>query len=224
MQTQNMPSIVETVETNYRRIQIFFYNLTPNLFIYILIRRKLKKINMKYVTFNPDIHDADKIATFKYEVDFRTFDKLFDSKQKAISTISKSLKKDKCIKVIYDDETLIGMITIYTHNTKHKTHFSSLKLLIVDILDYFVICDIKKDDFYIAELAIDKNQRSKGYGTRVLEDVIKYAKKKGYKRVILDADFRNPKAKKLYERLGFKVFNKKSFLKRGMYNMEFKLS
>ncbi|RAP50768.1 MAG: GNAT family N-acetyltransferase [Methanosphaera sp. SHI613] len=179
---------------------------------------------MKYVTFNPDIHDADKIATFKYEVDFRTFDKLFDSKQKAISTISKSLKKDKCIKVIYDDETLIGMITIYTHNTKHKTHFSSLKLLIVDILDYFVICDIKKDDFYIAELAIDKNQRSKGYGTRVLEDVIKYAKKKGYKRVILDADFRNPKAKKLYERLGFKVFNKKSFLKRGMYNMEFKLS
>ena len=48
-------------------------------------------------------------------------------------------------------------------------------------------------------------------------------KKNGFKRVILDADFRNPKAKALYERLGFKVYNKKSFLKRGMYNMEFKL-
>ena len=31
-------------------------------------------------------------------------------------------------------------------------------------------------------------------------------------------------AKALYEKMGFKVFNKKSFLKRGMYNMEFKLS
>jgi GNAT superfamily N-acetyltransferase len=73
------------------------------------------------------------------------------------------------------------------------------------------------------EIAIDENQRSKGYGTKVIKDVIDYAQKNDYKRVILDADFRNPKAKALYERLGFKVYNKKSFLKRGMYNMELKL-
>ena len=63
-------------------------------------------------------------------------------------------------------------------------------------------------------------------GPKVMEhikDVIDYAKKNDYKRVILDADFRNPKAKALYERLGFNVYNKKSFLKRGMYNMELKL-
>ena len=58
-------------------------------------------------------------------------------------------------------------------------------------------------------------------------DVINYAKSKNYKRVTLDADFRNHGAKRLYERIGFKVFNKKSvkFLnfERGMYNMELKL-
>jgi ribosomal protein S18 acetylase RimI-like enzyme len=116
------------------------------------------------------------------------------------------------------------MIIVYTHDKKPKSHFSSLKLLFVEILDHFVICDIKKDDIYIAEIAIDENQRSKGYGTKVIKDVIDYAQKNDYKRVILDADFINPKAKALYERLGFKVYNKKSFLKRGMYNMEFKLS
>ncbi|WP_407414043.1 GNAT family N-acetyltransferase [Methanobrevibacter sp.] len=179
---------------------------------------------MKYVTFDPEIHDANKIATFIYDVDFRTFDKLFSSKEKAISAIEKSLKMEECIKVIYDDETLIGILMFSTYDKKIKTHFASLKLLIVDILDYFVICDIKKGDFYIAGFAIDENQRSKGYGTKVIKDVIDYARKNNYKRIILDADFRNPRAKSLYERLGFKVFNKKSFLKRGMYNMEFKLS
>ena len=179
---------------------------------------------MKYVSFNPKIHDANKIATLKYNVDFRTYDKLFKSKEKSIAAIEKSLTKDECIKVIYDDENVIGMIIVYTHDKKPKSHFSSLKLLFIEILDHFVICDIKKEDIYIAEIAIDENQRSKGYGTKVIKDVIDYAQKNDYKRVILDADFRNPKAKALYERLGFKVYNKKSFLKRGMYNMEFKLS
>ena len=179
---------------------------------------------MEYVTFDPEIHDTNKIATFIYTTDFRTFDKLFSSKEKAVSTIEKSLKRDECIKVIYDDGNVIGMLMIYTHDKKSKTYFNSIKLLIVDVLDYFVICDIKEDDLYIAEIAIDENQRSKGYGSKVINDVIGYAQKNRYKRVILDADFRNTKAKALYERLGFKVFNKKSFLKRGMYNMEFKLS
>ena len=91
-------------------------------------------------------------------------------------------------------------------------------------MDHFVICNIEKDDIYIGEIAIDENHRSKGYGTRVINDVIDHARKKGYKRVILDADFRNPKAKALYERLGFKVYGKKSFLGRGMYNMEYVIS
>lgn len=179
---------------------------------------------MEYVTFDPKIHDVNKIATLRYNVDFRTYDKLFDSKEKAIAAIAKNQENDRHTKVIYDNENIIGMIIIYTHDNHPKTQFNSLKLLIVSILDHFVICDIKKDDVYIAEIAIDENQRSKGYGTKVIKDIIGCAQKNGYKRVILDADFRNPKAKALYERLGFKVYNKKSFLKRGMYNMEFKLS
>ena len=179
---------------------------------------------MEYVTFDPQIHDVNKIATLKYNVDFRTYDKLFDSKEKAIAALGKNLKKDECIMVIYDNKNIVGMLIAYTHDKQPKTHFNSLKLLIVSIWDHFVICDIKKDDLYIAELEIDESQRSKGYGTKVIKDVIDFAQKNGYKRVILDADFRNPKAKALYERLGFKVYNKKSFLKRGMYNMEFKLS
>ena len=69
--------------------------------------------------------------------------------------------------------------------------------------------------------------RGKGLGTEVLNDLISHAKSNGFKRITLDADFRNEGAKSLYEKLGFNVFNKKrvkigSFT-RGMYNMELKL-
>ncbi len=179
---------------------------------------------MKYMNFDPQIHDAEKIATLRYNVDFRTYDSLFGSKQKAIKALVKSLKDDKTIRVIYDGEDIIGILNACNYHNQPKSHFISLRLFIVEILDHFVICDIEKDDIYIGEIAIDENHRSKGYGTRVIKDVISHAQKNGYKRVILDADFRNPKAKALYERLGFRVYSKKSFLGRGMYNMEYKIS
>ena len=80
---------------------------------------------------------------------------------------------------------------------------------------------------YLAEIAIDESQRGQGLGRKVVCDVIKYAKSKNFKRVIIDADFRNKGAKKLYESIGFKEFNKKrvkiASFERGMYNMEFNL-
>ena len=159
-----------------------------------------------------------------YEVDFRTFDRLFKSKDGAIAAIERSLKKDECIKIIFDNGNLIGVLIFYTYYKRLKTSLKSFRLLIVDILDYFVLCDIKNGDFYIAEIVVDKDYRSKGYGKKIITDVLNYAKDNCYGRVTLDVDFRNVKAKSLYERLGFEVFNKKSFLKRGMYNMEFRLS
>jgi ribosomal protein S18 acetylase RimI-like enzyme len=100
-------------------------------------------------------------------------------------------------------------------------------LLIVDILDHFVLSDISEGDLYLAEIAIDPSLRGQGIGRKVISDVIDYARSKGYKRVTIDADFRNSGAKSLYESIGFRNFDKKqvkigSFV-RGMYNMEFNL-
>ena len=131
-------------------------------------------------------------------------------------------------KVILDDNgQIIGILMAYISKMPHDFRIKALKLIIVDILDYFVLCDIQKNDLYLAEIAIDNSLRGCGIGKQVLNDVIDYAREKNLKRVILDADFRNSDAKRLYEKIGFKVFNKKrlKFLhfERGMYNMEFKL-
>ena len=186
-------------------------------------------MDLIYETFNPEIHDVSHVARLVYDVDYRTFDMLFKSDKAAVKAISKYLaKKDlnDYFKVILDDDgEIIGYVSIYLHNDSHKFYFKSLRLFIVDILDHFVLCDIGENDLYLAEVAIDESQRGKGLGRKVVCDVIGYAKSKNYSRVILDADFRNKGAKRLYESIGFKEFNKKRLkigsFERGMYNMEF---
>ena len=107
---------------------------------------------------------------------------------------------------------------------KHLKFREALGLSKVSFMDNFVLVDVEDDDFYICELAICSSQRGKGYGTEALDQLIQLAKDLDCKRVVLDADFRNDGAFRLYSSKGFKVFNKKSFgipgKKRGMRNME----
>ena len=183
---------------------------------------------MRYETFDPETHDLLKVAKLVYDVDFRTFDMLFKNRDSAIKTIARDLPKRELgdyFKVILDDEgEIIGMLFVYTSEVSHKFYFKSPRLMIVDILDHFVLSDIEKGDLYLAEIAIDSSLRGLGIGGKVICDVIDYARSKDYKRVTLDADFRNAGAKSLYERLGFRQFNKKrvkiASFERGMYNME----
>lgn len=182
---------------------------------------------MKYETFNPKEHNISKVARFVYDVDFRTFDMLFKTPEAAVKTIAKNLKDEdlETFTVILNEENeIIGILIYYIDKFPHHFNFKSLRLMIVDILDYFVLCNVRPGDLYVAEIAIDESLRGKGFGKNVLYEVIDYARQNNLNRVILDADFRNTDAKRLYEKIGFKEFNKKrvKFLnfERGMYNME----
>lgn len=110
----------------------------------------LTVINLKYVNFDPKLHDTYKVAKYVYDVDFRTFDMLFKDEKQAILTIEKDLKKHKPesnFKVILnDDGELIGMLMAYISKMSIiEFRLKPLKLIIVDILDYFVLCDVKKE-------------------------------------------------------------------------------
>lgn len=185
---------------------------------------------MKYETFNPKKHDVLKVGELIYDVDFRTFDILFKSKNSAVNTIAKSLKDEDLetfLVILNDDSEIIGILIYYVSQFPKHFNLKSLRLLIVDILDYFVLCDVGPGDLYVAEIAIDNSLRGQGLGRKVLLETIEWAKENNLNRVILDADFRNSGARKLYEKLGFKEFNKKRVkiggFERGMHNMEFKL-
>ena len=101
---------------------------------------------MIYETFNPSKHDSRKVAKLIYDVDFRTFDLLFKSSDKAISTIEKQLKKEESFddtKVVLDENNnVIGLLIFWISKKPafyHSLKTVSLKLLIVDILDLSLI-------------------------------------------------------------------------------------
>lgn len=181
--------------------------------------------------FNKNKHPVKIIASLIYDVDFRTFDKFYKNKNQAIQDISKSLlkedEKDENLKVIFDNGEILGIILLWIRKkpsfVQSLLSFTSFKLLAIDILDYFVLSNVERDDIHIAELAITPQYRGKGFGSKIIKKVIEYGIENNFKRVTLDADFRNNEARKLYEKIGFKTFNKKEFLKRGMFNMEYVL-
>jgi len=60
-------------------------------------------------------------------------------------------------------------------------------------------------------IAVHSEARGKGIGSRLLEEIENYAKEHGFDRVRLDVIDINPKAKKLYERKGFKAVKTEHF-------------
>lgn len=197
---------------------------------------------------DPKLHDLRRVAELIYDVDYRTFDYLFKSKEAGVDAITNRLiysfqedvVTDELFKVFFDDKDteekeIIGMFNggkgVVHHYFKDilwlfkKLKFSqALPLAIVNFLDSFVLVTVKEDDFYICELAIHESQRGKGRGHEALDYLLKLGKDLNCRRTVLDADFRNDGAFRLYSSYGFKVFNKKSFgifHKRGMHNMEY---
>ena len=201
--------------------------------------------------FNPEIHDVYKVAELIYDVDFRTFEHVFKSKEEGVEAIKNRLllidfaedahvDENDLFYVFFDDEDtdekeIIGMFNggkgvnhslfgDIKNQFKILNFSDALALSKVSFMDNFVLVDVEEDDFYICELAICSNQRGKGYGHEALDQLIQLAKDLDCKRVVLDADFRNDGAFRLYTSKGFKIFKNKSFgvpgKKRGMRNME----
>ncbi len=200
---------------------------------------------MIFEKFNPEIHDYHKLASLTYDVDFRTYEKVFKNKDIALFALEdemllnfkKTSNENYSFYVILNDyRKIMGMVKISkgeTHNLIQDSLFlfknlrfsEASKLSYISFLDRLVLSKVNNNDLYIGEIAINPENRGQGLGKLVINKIIKYAKNEGYKRVVLDADFRNLGALKLYESLGFSVFNQKSSKildpERGMYNLEY---
>lgn len=60
-------------------------------------------------------------------------------------------------------------------------------------------------------IAVDPEARGKGVGSTLLNEIRRYAKQYNYERIRLDVVDTNPRAKKLYERIGFRVTRTEQF-------------
>ena len=75
-------------------------------------------------------------------------------------------------------------------------------------------------EFYLDSIGVMPEMRGHGIGARLLERMRDEAFDAGYRRVGLLVDLINPKAERLYERLGFRRVGEVSFLGHKMHHMQ----
>lgn len=207
---------------------------------------------MIFEEFNPNIHNSRQVAELVFDVDMRVFRRIFRSKEDAINAIEKKLlakyeydlqNPDYDSKfnfyVIYHKDIpskLLGIVLVskgenFNFLDDALFYFKKLKLMqafgltLVKFVDKRTLSHINEDDYYLAEIATKTSERCQGIGKSIMQHIIEEAKEQGFKRVVLDVDLKNNKAFKLYESMGFKIFDKKSFklgrVEKDTYSMEY---
>lgn len=66
-----------------------------------------------------------------------------------------------------------------------------------------IVPEARDDEYYLDSLAVDSSCQGQGIGTILIEAFEKRAQQLGHSKVMLIVDVNNPKAQKLYERLGY---------------------
>jgi len=73
------------------------------------------------------------------------------------------------------------------------------------LVGFYSLRSIKqKTVLYVDELVIDTKFRDKGFGTKVMENIISYAKRNRYEKIQLHSNFRRKETHRFYQKLGFK--------------------
>ena len=130
---------------------------------------------------------------------------------------------------IYNNEIVFSVTTYKGKDIIKETldtlslvlSFYDLKGIIIVFWRSIILSKIfvspKKDSLYIGNLGTNENFRSKGIATQAFDVIHKYAKENGIKRCELDVSLKNPKAEKLYTRLGYTIV--KEYQYKGSYNI-----
>ncbi len=91
----------------------------------------------------------------------------------------------------------------------HAYGIVKYKLFVRPLFMKISLVDMKKDDFYIGGILIDKNYRDSNVASFLLKNAIEWAKREKCRRVVMDISISKLDEKKFYENAGFKIYDKK---------------
>jgi ribosomal protein S18 acetylase RimI-like enzyme len=196
---------------------------------------------MKFEKLDIRKHSSQKVAELLYETDRKIFNFFYGNKVNTAQILEKLVRLGENnlghehIYVVTQDERVIGILLYFEGDNHHKMGelkflyknlnlMDAIRFFLIDLKDSLILSYLKKSDFYLSSLAVDEEFRGEGVGSIILDQAINMARQRGCERVVLDVALDNSGARRLYERTGFKVFNKKSFpwfgRRIGMFNME----
>lgn len=152
-----------------------------------------------------------KIAKIYYEAFQDKLGVIFGNKRKAETLFSTSLC-DERILVAYKDGVAVGFAGLQYQGKKFMepsltqvVRIYGLETIRVLLFFFFSIFNNPKpNQLYLEILAVSKDQQNKGIGTKLIQSTIEHARSKKIPQIKLEVVNTNPKAKKLYQRIGFR--------------------
>ena len=170
--------------------------------------------------------DAVQIAPLIYRTDQATFDFEYGAKKKSIlDYISYSFRQKNSFfsfqktRVVEDKyDRIAGLVVAFDYDfsarailQEYRTYlgwagvFKTIGFLRREAVvnKYWILPD--KDSLYIAFYSIAPRWQGTGLSRYLFSEALNMAKNQGYKKVELDVDMSNEKAKNLYARMGFQI-------------------
>lgn len=157
-----------------------------------------------------DIHQAARLYVIAFK---RKFEKLIGEEWVIQEMFEKAINIENCICAFDEHSNLVGITGFYEgkHGLlefKLKEFIKNFGLLkgiwkayLMDLI--FSRKAMSKDELMMDGIAVDSRLRGQGIGSQLFEALMEYGKNNGYKFIKLDVIDENPRAKALYERIGF---------------------
>jgi ribosomal protein S18 acetylase RimI-like enzyme len=148
-------------------------------------------------------------AQLYYEAFRQKANFLFGSREQAIAVLHSDFASDQALIAVQEDR-LVGLAGIQHGRPFVDLHFKTY----VRVLGWFTALwrymlligfhrAARHGELVMNGIAVDAQARGQGVGTKLLHGVIEFAREHGYQTVRLDVVDTNPRARQLYERLGF---------------------
>jgi ribosomal protein S18 acetylase RimI-like enzyme len=149
-------------------------------------------------------------AKLCYEAFRQKFEPILDSPEHGSAILEAGLKSDLILRAVQQDQ-LVGVVGLeyngrYFFDLKWAAfvhEFGWLRGMIKMVLFMPFARHHREGDLTIGVIAVHAARRGQGIGTRLFEAVFDYAREKEFRSVSLEVVDTNPKARRLYERLGF---------------------
>jgi len=165
------------------------------------------------VTIKKEVNDQQLSQALEiyYEAFKRKIKPLIKSKEIACNIYKKSINKNRIIYALVKDE-VVGFVGLqYCGKNFMEIKYKTLREYMNPVKSFFVFLiykkvllpKIKANEMRIDSLAVKSKYRSKGIGSKLINEVFLLSRNLGLSEIILEVVNTNPKAKKLYEKIGF---------------------
>jgi len=155
---------------------------------------------MDLIIRKANIGDYDRINKLYWQSDYFHYNNepyIYEKTDEGCRTKEyiESLLNENIFIVLEEEKEIIGFLYAYEETKGHLPFHKKRKYIVID------------------NIVIDEKNRNNGYGEKLLNYIIEYAKNGNYNDIVLNVYRFNENAIKLYEKKGFKIITQDMILK-----------